>query len=113
MEIFHDQIILDGFDPLTLYAIWTGLIDGLPGIDKAAQLNDALVGLDTDLEGLEKIILGQQRFDLGRDDRIVHVFPVLDCLEVDAQATKAAINMMRTNSPIILRLVFIAIYSFF
>jgi hypothetical protein len=36
-------------------------------IDKAAQLNDALVSLDTDLEGLEKIILCQQRLDLGRD----------------------------------------------
>jgi hypothetical protein len=42
--------------------------------NEAAQLNRSLVGFDTDLEGLKKIISGKQRFDLGRNHRIVNVF---------------------------------------
>jgi hypothetical protein len=74
-RLFHDQIILYGFDPFDAAGDFTRFIDGLLGINEAAQLNDALVSFDTDLEGLEKIISGQLGLYLRRDDRIVHVFP--------------------------------------
>jgi hypothetical protein len=52
----------------------TRFIDGLLRINEAAQLNDALVSLDTNLERFEEGIICKQRFDLGRDDQIVDVF---------------------------------------
>ena len=49
-RLFHDQIILYGFDPLDATGDFTRFIDGLLGINEAAQLNGALVSLHTDLE---------------------------------------------------------------
>jgi hypothetical protein len=48
--LFHDQIILYGFDSLDAPYDFPRLIDGLLRINKAAQLNDALVSFNTDLE---------------------------------------------------------------
>jgi hypothetical protein len=72
--LFQDQIILYGLDPFHAPCDFNRFIDGLLRINEAAQLDDALVGFNPDLEGLEKIIRGKQRFYLGRDDRIVNVF---------------------------------------
>ena len=66
---FHVQIILYGFDALDASGDFTRFIDCLLRTNEAAQLNDALVGFNTDLERLEKIIGCKERFDLGRDDR--------------------------------------------
>jgi len=49
-RLFHDQIILYGFDPLDAPYDLTRFIDGLLRINEAAQLNGALVSFDTDLE---------------------------------------------------------------
>ena len=49
-RLFHDQIILYGFDPLDAPCDFTRFIDGLLRINEAAQLNGALVSFDTDLE---------------------------------------------------------------
>ena len=49
-RLFHDQIILYGFDPFDAPCDLTRFIDGLLRINEAAQLNDALVSFDTDLE---------------------------------------------------------------
>ena len=49
-RLFHDQIILYGFDPLDAPYDFTRFIHGLLRINEAAQLNDALVSFDTDLE---------------------------------------------------------------
>ena len=49
-RLFHDQIILYGFDPLDAPCDLTRFIDGLLRINEAAQLNRALVSFDTDLE---------------------------------------------------------------
>ena len=49
-RLFHDQIILYGFDPLDAPCDLTRLIDGLSRINKAAQLNRTLVSFDTDLK---------------------------------------------------------------
>ena len=49
-RLFHDQIILYCFHPLDALCDLICLIDGLPGIDEAAQLNGALVRFDTDLK---------------------------------------------------------------
>jgi hypothetical protein len=46
----HVQIILYGFDPFDATGDFTGFIDGLLGINEAAQLNGALVSFHTDLE---------------------------------------------------------------
>ena len=46
----HVQIILYRFDPFDATGDFTRLINGLLGINEAAQLNDALVSLHTDLE---------------------------------------------------------------
>ncbi len=46
----HVQIILYGFDPFDAAGDFTRFIDGLLGINEAAQLNDALVSFHTDLE---------------------------------------------------------------
>ena len=46
----HVQIILYGFDPFDATGDFTRFIDGLLGINEAAQLYDALVSLHTDLE---------------------------------------------------------------
>ena len=46
----HVQIILYGFDPFDASGDFTRFIDSLLGINEAAQLNDALVRFDTDLE---------------------------------------------------------------
>jgi hypothetical protein len=48
--LFHVQIILYGFDPLDAPCDLTRFIDGLLRINEAAQLNDALVSFNTDLE---------------------------------------------------------------
>ena len=48
--LFHDQIILYGFDPFDAPYDFTRFIRGLSRINEAAQLNGALVGFDTDLE---------------------------------------------------------------
>ena len=49
-RLFHDQIILYGFDPLDAPCDLTRFIDGLLRINEAAQLNDPLVSFNTDLE---------------------------------------------------------------
>ena len=49
-RLFYDQIILYGFDPFDAPRDLTRFIDGLLRINKAAQLNGAFVGFDTDLE---------------------------------------------------------------
>jgi hypothetical protein len=49
-RLFHDQIILYGFDPFDAPCELTRFIHGLLRINEAAQLNDALVSFDTDLE---------------------------------------------------------------
>jgi len=46
----HVQIILYRFDPFDASGDFARFIDGLLGINEAAQLNDALVRFDTDLE---------------------------------------------------------------
>ena len=46
----HVQIILYGFDPFDATGDFTRFINGLLRINEAAQLNDALVSFDTDLE---------------------------------------------------------------
>ena len=48
-RLFHDQTILYGFDPLDATCDLNRPIDGLLRINEAAQYNDALVSLDTDL----------------------------------------------------------------
>jgi hypothetical protein len=49
-RLFHDQIILHGFDPFDAACDFPRFIDGLFRTNEAAQLNGALVGFDTDLE---------------------------------------------------------------
>jgi hypothetical protein len=49
-RLFYDQIILYGFDPLDAPYDLTRFIHGLLRINEAAQLNDAFVSFDTDLE---------------------------------------------------------------
>ena len=49
-RLFHDQIILYGFDPVDATCDLARFIDGLLRINEAAQLNDALVSFNTDLE---------------------------------------------------------------
>ena len=49
-RLFHDQIILYGFDPLDGPYDFSRSIHGLLGINEAAQLNDALESFNTDLE---------------------------------------------------------------
>jgi hypothetical protein len=49
-RLFHDQIIFNGFDPLDAPCYFTRFIHGLLRVNEAAQLNDALVSFDTDLE---------------------------------------------------------------
>jgi len=49
-RLFHDEIIFYGFDPTDAPCDLTGFIDGLLRINEAAQLDDALVSFDTDLE---------------------------------------------------------------
>ena len=49
-RLFHDQIILYGFNPFDATGDFTRFIDGLLRINEAAQLNGALVSFDTDLE---------------------------------------------------------------
>jgi hypothetical protein len=46
----HVQIILYRFDPFDATHDFTRFIDGLLGINEAAQLNGALVSFDSDLE---------------------------------------------------------------
>ena len=49
-RLFHDQIILYGLNPFDAPCDLTRFIDGLSRINEAAQLNNALVSFDTDLE---------------------------------------------------------------
>jgi len=77
--LFHDESILDGFDPVDAARDLARLIDRLLRINEAAQLNDAFAGLDADLERLEKFIGCELSFDFGSDDGIIDNFPVLDC----------------------------------
>ncbi len=48
--LLHDQVILYGFDSFDAPRDFTSLVDGLLGINEAAQLDNPLVSLDTDLE---------------------------------------------------------------
>jgi hypothetical protein len=66
-------MVFYGVDPVDAPGDFTRSIDRALRINDATQLHGALVGFDTDFEGLEKIISGKQRFYLGRDDRIVNV----------------------------------------
>jgi hypothetical protein len=50
VRLFHNQTILYGGDPFDAPCDLTRFIDGLLRINEAAQLNDALVRFDTDLE---------------------------------------------------------------
>jgi hypothetical protein len=50
LRLFHDKIILDGFDPFDAPCDFNRFIDGLLRINEAAQLDRALERLDTDLE---------------------------------------------------------------
>jgi len=74
-RLFHNEIIPDGFDPIDAPCDLACAIDGLLRINEAAQLSDALAGLDADLERLEKVIGRELGFDFGGDDRIVDVIP--------------------------------------
>ena len=49
-RLFHDQIILYGFDSLDALCDFDCFIDGLLRINEAAQLNGALESFDTDLK---------------------------------------------------------------
>jgi hypothetical protein len=49
-RLFHNQVILYGPDPFDAPCDFTRFIDGVLGINEAAQLDRALVGLYTDLE---------------------------------------------------------------
>ena len=49
-RLLHDEIILYGCDPFDAPCYLTRLIDGVLGINEAAQLDDALASFDTDLE---------------------------------------------------------------
>jgi hypothetical protein len=49
-RLFHDQIIFYGFDPFDAACDLTRFIDRLLRANEAAQLNGALVSLDTDLK---------------------------------------------------------------
>ena len=73
--LFHDEGIIDGFDPFDTACDLSRLINSPLRINEAAQFNDALAGFDADLKRLEKIIIGEQSFYLGRDDGIIDMFP--------------------------------------
>jgi len=49
-RLFHDQIILYGFDSIDAHYDFTRFIDGLLRISEAAQLNGPLVSFDIDLK---------------------------------------------------------------
>jgi hypothetical protein len=49
-RLFHDQVSPYGFDPFDAMCDFTRFIDDLLRTNEAAQLNGALVGVDTDLE---------------------------------------------------------------
>ena len=49
-RLFHDQIILYGFDPFNAPCDFIRFIDGLLRINEAAQLNGALESFDADLK---------------------------------------------------------------
>ena len=49
-RLFHDQIILYGFDPLDTPCDLTRFIHGLSRINEAAQLNGALEGFNANLK---------------------------------------------------------------
>ena len=49
-RLFHDQIILYGFDPWDAPCELTRFIHGLLRINEAAHLNGALKGFNPDLE---------------------------------------------------------------
>jgi hypothetical protein len=59
-RLLHDEIIPYGCNPSDAPCDLTCFIDGVLGINEAAQLDDALASFDTDLEGLEKIICCKQ-----------------------------------------------------
>lgn len=59
--LFHDQVILYGFDSCDTPGDFNGFIDGLLRINKTAQLNNALVNFDTNLDSLIRL------FDLRTD----------------------------------------------
>jgi hypothetical protein len=49
-RLFHDEIILDGFDPFDVACDLARLIDGVLRINETAQLNDALAGFDANVK---------------------------------------------------------------
>src|SRR5208283_2493550 len=73
-RLFHHQIILYRPDSLDAPGDFTRFLGGILRINEAAQLDGAFVSLDTDLKRLKKMIFRKERFHLGRDNRIVHVF---------------------------------------
>jgi hypothetical protein len=48
--LFHNEIILDGFDPFDTACDLARLIDSSLRINEAAQLNDAFAGFYPDLK---------------------------------------------------------------
>jgi hypothetical protein len=73
--LFHDESVLDGFDPFDGACDLARLIDRVLRINETAQFNDALTGFDADFKRLEKIIICQFSFYFGRDDGIIDMFP--------------------------------------
>jgi hypothetical protein len=71
----NDEVVLDLPHPLGAAGNFSGSGLGLGRVDKAAQLNDVLHGLDTDLHRLQRGIVEQRGFDFGRDRRVVDLFP--------------------------------------
>ena len=49
-RLFHNEIILDGFNPFDAPGDLAGFIDGLLRINEAAQLHRTLEGFDADLK---------------------------------------------------------------
>jgi hypothetical protein len=79
-RLFHDQIIPYGCDRFDAPCNLNRSIDRLLRINEAAQLNDALEGINTDLEWLEKIILGKQSLTFVVMTESSRYSPVPDCL---------------------------------
>jgi hypothetical protein len=48
--LFHDEGIIDGFDPFDAACDFARLIDCVLRINEAAQRNDAFAGFDADFE---------------------------------------------------------------
>jgi len=73
--LFHDESILDGFDPFNASSDLARLIFSVLRIHKAAQLYDAFACFYANLKGLEQFIGCELSFYFGRDDGIIDDFP--------------------------------------